>query len=275
LKLLKAIRFDGYMLKGGSTRPWNISGIDLSTDPPEEISCVLKLFARPYVAESNSIGKEFLCNSLAAEFDLIAPDAFLIDPFDKAFMSILEPKVIADLKTKHEGITFCSRMLNATIVNPAIKSGIYDIYDCATLFAFDCLIMNQDRGGYRNKANLMIDDDGFILIDHELTFHFLDGDRQLAYDTIMDVFRSNGWFPIYLKHIFYGKLKEYKGSKKNLFNTFEEYLSKLDLVKIEGLLKELARYNITIGQHKLLIQYLCALKQNANKFGEIMLNLIS
>lgn len=263
------------MLKGGSTKPWNIACIDLSVDPPEEISCVLKLFKTSHVSSSNSIGKEFICNALAAEFDLVAPDAYLIDPFDAAFISILEPKVIVDLKTKHEGVTFASRLVNATIVNPVVKSSVYNIQDCALLFAFDCLIMNQDRGGYRGKANLMIDDDGFILIDHELTFHFLDGNEPAAYDVVMSHFQDGSWFPIYLKHIFYGRLKEYKGSKKNLFYTFEEYLSKFDICKIEVLNLELASQNISIGQIELLIQYLYTLKQNANKFSKILLNLIS
>lgn len=275
LKQLKPIRFDGYILKGGSTKPWNIACVDLNTDAPEELSCVLKLFKPTHIADSNSIGKEFICNLLAAEFDLVTPEAYLVDPFDEDFKLVLDVKVRADLKAKHEGITFASRMVNATIVNPDVKSNVYSIKDCAILFAFDCLIMNQDRGGYRQKSNLMIDDDGLILIDHELTFHFLDGYQQDSYRAIMESFQQNNWVPIYLKHIFYGKLKDYRGNKGNLFDTFEEYLTKLDLGKIEEFLKELASHDITVGQNNLLIQYLCILKQNANKFSKILLNLIS
>jgi hypothetical protein len=263
------------MLKGGSTRPWNIACVDSITDPPEEISCVLKLFKPTHIVDSNSIGKEFVCNLLAGEFDLVTPEAYLVDPFDENFSSVLDDKVKNDLKAKHEGVTFASRMVNATIVNPDVKGSVYSIDDCATLFAFDCLIMNQDRGGYRHKSNLMIDDDGLILIDHELTFHFLDGYKQDSYDAIMESFQQNNWFPIYLKHIFYGKLKTYRGRKENLFDTFEEYLTKLDVGKLEGFLKELASHGITVGQNNLLIKYLCVLKQNANKFSKILLNLVS
>lgn len=263
------------MQKGGSTKPWSIACVDLSVEPPEEIQCVLKLFTPSHVLATNSIGKEFVCNALAAEFDLVVPDAYLVDPADVAFSSTLEKKILADLKTKYNGVTFCSRLINATIVSPEIKNSIFNIDDCAMLFAFDCLIMNQDRGGYRQKSNLMIDDDGLILIDHELTFHFLDGSTNSGYLAVMQAFDNSCWLPIYLKHIFYGKLKAYRGSKKVLFNTFEEYLSKLDIGEIEKLLQELAHDQITVGQNKLLIQYLYTLKQNSNKFATILLNLIS
>lgn len=263
------------MLKGGSTKPWSIACVDLAAAPLEEVSCVLKLFKSTHIAASNSIGKEFLCNLLAAEFDLVTPEAYLVDPFDNDFNTVLDANVKADLKTKHEGITFASRMLNATIVNPDVKSNVYNMQDCALLFAFDCLIMNQDRGGYREKSNLMIDDDGLILIDHELSFHFLDGDQQESFNAALDLFNHNDWVPIYLKHIFYGKLKGYRGQKQSLFNTFEEYLTKLDIGKVETLLKELVEHGIIVGQNKLLIQYLYTLKQNASKFAKILLNLIS
>ncbi|GGI29081.1 hypothetical protein GCM10008119_35850 [Pedobacter mendelii] len=263
------------MHKGGSTKPWSITCIDASVSAPDEIPCVLKLFKEKHIVDSNSIGKEFLCNMLAREFDLVTPDAYLVDPFDVPFVSTLKPEINAELKTKHKGFTFCSRLVNASIVTPEIKSSVFDIDDCAMIFAFDCMIMNQDRGGYRKKSNLMMDDDGFILIDHELTFHFLDGDAQHGYNAVMEPYHNSSWFPIYLKHIFYAKLKEYRGTKKMLFDTFEEILSRLDISKVESLLKQLAIYDIYVGQNELLIQYLYTLKQNANKFSRILLNLIS
>lgn len=145
------------------------------------------------------------------------------------------------------------------------------------IFAFDCFIINQDRGGYRNKPNLLVDDDGLKLIDHELTFHFINGESEDAYNAIMNSFDNHTWAPIYQMHVFYQKLKSYKGNnnKENLFDTFEEYLSRLDINVVEMVINEFIHNEITIGQKELLIQYLCKLKKESHKFCGILLSLIA
>lgn len=158
------------------------------------------------------------------------------------------------MATKHIGNTFCSRLLNATIVNESLKTTTFDIWDCATLFAFDCMILNADRGGHHKKANLLADDEGFILIDHELSLHFIDNESEDAYNVIMNGFKANIWPAIYLKHLFYSRLKSYKRSKDNLFDTFKEYLDRLDINKISNLLIELGGYEISTGKSNRLIE---------------------
>ncbi len=120
-----------------------------------------------------------------------------------------------------------------------------------------------------------MNDDGLILIDHELTFNFIDSDDQDAYDRLISQLADNRWPEFYEKHIFYNKLKSYKGSKKALFDTFEESLRTLDLKKIQHCITDLEDRGISLGQSDLLIDYLRTLKQNSSKFRTILLGLIS
>lgn len=276
MKKLKPIRFDGPLDKGGSTKPWLVSCIDTGPNSFEEIACVLKLFSPTHVSDTNCIAKEFLCNVLATQFDLLVPEPCLINPFEEDFLATLDTDTKKDLNTRFKGLSFASKLIPATILNPEVKSNNYDIHDCAMVFAFDCLILNQDRGGYRNKPNLLVDDDGLKLIDHELTFHFTNGENDDAYNAIMNSFDNYNWPPIYRMHIFYQKLKSYRGhNKENLFDTFEEYLSRLDINAVERVINELTHHQITMGQKDLLIQYLYRLKKESHKFCRILLSLIA
>lgn len=108
------------------------------------------------------IAKEFICNSLASQFDFDVPEACLINLHDEEFKSTLEKEPLKNLSTKYKGLTFSSRLTDASLINEQLKGPSYNIHDYASLFAFDCLVFNTDRGGYRNKPNLLVDDDGFI-----------------------------------------------------------------------------------------------------------------
>lgn len=271
---LTPIRFDG-KLKGGSTKPWNVTCIDEKSDDITMIPCVVKLFTPNNMAQSCHIAKEFICSELAREFDLDTPESYLVDLTDQEFRNTLSKEDFEELKVKHQGVTFCSKLINASLVNEELKKTTFNIGDCATLFAFDCMIMNADRGGHHNKANLMMDDDGFILIDHELCLHFIDGDSDDALQVILDEFDGSRWPNIYLHHLFYSKLKSYRGHKKNIFDTFKEYLDRLDINKIVTLIEQLRVAGIDVGESDRLIQYLYHLKQNSNKYCLIMLSLIS
>lgn len=271
---LRPIRFDG-KLKGGSTKPWSVSCIDENEADLRLIPCVVKLFTPNNVAQSRHIAKEFICSELAREFDLDTPESYVIDLSAPDFRSTLDPKDLVELQGKYQGTTFCSRLVNASLVNEDLKKSTFSIWDCATLFAFDCMIMNADRGGHHNKANLLLDDDGFILIDHELCLHFIDGDSDDACQAVLDDFRDNRWPQIYQHHLFYSKLKSYRGSKKNLFDTFKEYLDRLDINKIKLLIEELKGFGIEVSGSDRLVPYLYSLKQNSDKYCLIMLSLIA
>lgn len=198
-----------------------------------------------------------------------------MDLRDGIFLDTLESIYRNRLEGKHFGPTYCSLLVNASLVTMDFKSAVVSIQDYAMIFAFDCMILNQDRGGHRNKPNLLIDDDGFILIDHELTFHFLDGETSDSYNAVINEFTEGAWPAMYKKHLFYSRLKNYGGSKKNLFNTFEEYLGKLDIRKVNNLIVELKANGLDVGASDLLIDYLSTLKENSHKFCSLLLRLIA
>lgn len=275
MRILIPVRFDGLMDQGGSTKPWCVTGVDPNDLEPAEIGSVVKIFSTTHAIGAKSIAKEFICNQLASEFDLDVPTAYLINLEEETFLNTLKPIDRDRLKGKYFGPTYCSRLVNASLVTMELRSTAFSIQDCAALFAFDCLILNQDRGGHRNKPNLLTDDDGFILIDHELTFHFIDSDDEEPYNAVMKELENGTWPAMYTKHLFYSRLKYYGGSKKTLFSTFEEYLGRLDINKTLKLIVELQDNGIDVGSSKLLIDYLRALKQNPHKFCNLLLGLIA
>jgi hypothetical protein len=263
------------MHQGGSTKPWCVTGIREDGNIIVEVACVVKLFKEKHIIDGNSIAKEFICNELSKQFDLVVPEAFLINVHEQPFIDTLSADVLLNLSTKYNGPTFCSELINASIVNVELRDTSFSMHDCATLFAFDCLVLNSDRGGHHNKANLLMDDDSFILIDHELSLYFIDSDNSAPYDRIFELFECNDWPNLYQKHIFYGKLKSYRGNKKNLFDTFEVYLSNMDVNGMADFIQVMKNLGISVGASELLIDYLRTLKENSHKFSNLMLNLIS
>lgn len=276
MKKIIPIRFDGYMQSGGSTKPWRVVAITAEEGSFEEGAYVVKTFTPAQNGQAHSIAKEFIGNALAGQFDLNVPEAFVVDLHDEDFKSTLSDEMLKVLSLKHQGNTFATGLLtNATIINEEVRSSSFGITECATLFAFDCLVVNIDRGGYRNKPNLLVDDEGFYLIDHELSFPFIDGDNGESMNGLLEKLNSNTWPNFYQRHLFYARLKTFKGSKKNLFDTFEELLKNLDVNNVRQLINDMADYGILRGQSDLLITYLSILKQNAAKFRNILLGIIS
>lgn len=262
------------MQSGGSTKPWRIVAIPYGDAVLDETAYVVKIFSDKNVQQGNSIGKEFICNLLAGEFDLGVPEAGIINPYDEEFYNTLTPTEQDVLSKKFQGMTYCSKLTNGILVNEQLR-GSFNIHDCATLFAFDCLILNVDRGGHRDKPNLLVDDDGFILIDHELTLNIIDDEDGKAFSKLVENFNVGSWPGTYQKHLFFSLLRSYKGSKKNLFDTFEEGLRFLNIDKIQSNLNELQNEGISVGASDILISYLRLLKQNSHKFRNILLGLIS
>lgn len=262
------------MQSGGSTKPWRVVAIPDGVNAPEETAYVVKMFTNRHIQQGNSIAKEFICNFLAGEFDLRVPEACLVDLYDEHFKQTLSSKEQQILLEKYEGVTYCSKLSNAAIVSEYLK-GSFQMQDCATLFAFDCLTLNVDRGGHRNKPNLLADDEGFILIDHELTLNIIDDEDGKAFSKVLERLDANHWPNMYEKHLFYSVLKSYKGSKKSLFDTFEEGLKVLNINKVESYLEELMLEGVAVGARNLLISYLRHLKQNSHRFRNVLLGIIS
>jgi len=264
------------MQNGGSTKPWKVFAIKEDGDAaPEEIPYVVKLFTSENVIQQPCIAKEFICNYLAGEFDLQVPDAGIINLSSEDFQGTLSHATKRLFSGKHQGLTFASRLVEGTLVNEQLRNGFTNVIDCASIFAFDCLIMNIDRGGYRGKPNLLMDDEGFILIDHELSLYFIDDESGEAYQTVISNFNNKITDYRYEKHLFYPRLKNYRGTKKMLFDSFTECLKHLNIRGLQDLLRNLKESGVDIGANIFLIDYLRILKNNPDKFRNILLGIIS
>ncbi len=136
---------------GGSTKPWLVTAIQQESATLEEIPYVAKLFSDNNVVQGHSIGKEFFCNELAGQFDFDVAEAALINLNDESFKATLDESTLDILNSKYKGNTFASKLAEASLVNEQLKDTSFNIHDCASLFAFDCMILNVDRGGERNN----------------------------------------------------------------------------------------------------------------------------
>jgi hypothetical protein len=277
LKKLFPTRYDDSVELGGSTKPWKVFAI-LESDKisPKELPYVVKLFSLTSATQQPCIAKEFICNFLAKEFDLLVPQSGIINLHTQLFSSTLKKPQLEILKKKHVGATYASTLLDGTIVSENVQEAFSGLEEKATIFAFDCFILNSDRGGFRNKPNLLIFEEQFMLIDHELTLPFMDGlDKSGLNKLLNNIIEEKKISPYpYQEHLFYKSLKRYNGNKNNLFDTFGEYLSKLNLNKLELLINELKTHNIYTGSSDFLLEYIREVKSNSEKFCSSLYKLI-
>ncbi len=187
------------ILEGGSTFPLVIEAEDENSNIAPY---VLKLYKRQHVKQEFSVAKEILVAEIAKEFDLPVPDYGIIN-FDHKYLSgFFDDKYIDILDT---GYKFCSKLKNGVFIyNPNTKNNFLKDYDLENVFAFDNVILNTDRGGFRNKPNLLVNDNDFVLIDHEQTFPFYSAqfiNSKMNYKNIFSTYFCK-------KHVFYDQLKK-------------------------------------------------------------------
>lgn len=275
MKELLAIRSDGYLDKGGSTRPWKIITINPEENEPLLVPYVLKLFTKNNIKQQNSIGKEFLGNFLTSEFDLRAPECGLVE-LSQIFLSTLEKDQALECKKKYQGKTFASKLMEGAVLVNKIPIRRFEINHYANVYAFDCLILNTDRGGIQGKPNLLTDDEGFILIDHELSFAFADSENDDALQIIINSLKNSSLNTnFYCSHIFYNILKNYKGGKRNIFDEFCELLRSINIKNIEDFINILKDNGISFGDTNRIIEYISFNKHNSDKFVNSLLRSIA
>lgn len=247
----------GNVLIGGTTKPITIVALDSQNNPCKYI---LKLFTEKQIEQGISVAKEIVCCELAQHFNLICPDYGVLN-FDH-----LEIKDLYDserLLSLDKGYKFCSKFVEQSVIfNPLVTNSFLKDYDAASIFAFDFLIYNIDRGGIRNKPNLLINDEVFLLIDHELTFPFVDTDQVLSYENYL---RN---YP-FKHHILYRYLKSLR-NKEHLFDEFLEMLKLLNINELNSIFDGLEAYNIPHRNRNKFIEYLAWAKQNVAIFERLL-----
>lgn len=266
-------RYIGPVEFGGSTKPWAIFSIVKGDVNSVERPYVVKLFSQSQVSQHPCIAKEFICNSLAIEFDLFAPEAGIVNLFESNFIKTLNKKELNILNGKFRGNTYASELLSAVLVNEQITNP-FDIDQRAMIYAFDCLVINSDRWGMRKKPNLMIYNNDFMLIDHELSFPFMDSYDRASLDAILEHFHNGRLLYQFKNHLFYNSLKTYRGIKKNLFDTFQEYLKTINIEKLHHLIEELQMMDIDVRSENLLFEYIGEIKANSKFFSDVVLGTI-
>ena len=261
------------MTSGGSTKPWivKLQGNDGSVD-----QYVVKLFSPQNIEQQHAVAKEVYGSILAREFSLPTPDFALVD-FDSDFIdSALQDEQRATLKRKAPGYKFASRLADSmSIVSPQLYKKYLKEYDISNVYAFDLLICNLDRGGLREKPNLLVDDENFLLIDHEQVFPFADNEIGF-YENILAKFNNDELSIPYQRHLFFPLLKSLQSKRKtHLFDEFEEYLRRINLTDFVLAINELEDLQISVGHYERIIEYLRRLSQDAHKFCNILLSSIS
>ncbi|HTI61112.1 HipA family kinase [Mucilaginibacter sp.] len=273
MKNLIPTRYDSLIDLGGSTKPWKVFAIIDDENVPIEKPYVVKLFSPSQAKQHPGIAKEFICNALANDFDLFVPTAGIINLNETTFLRTLSRREQYILKQKFDGNTFASELLNASLVNEQMR-GLISIEETAMIYAFDCFILNIDRWGFRKKPNLMIYNGDAMLIDHELTFSFIDSESRKTLDQILKAINEKRLIYPFTNHLFFNLLRAYKGNKEILFDTFQEYLRSINLGELKRLIDKLQANDIDVGATELLFEYIRELKGNSKHFSNTLLNTI-
>lgn len=245
--------------KGGSTRPLII---DAEDEQANVSTYVLKIYNKRSINQNFAVAKEILISEIAKEFDLPVPDYGIINFDHKYLTNFFDKKYIDNLDL---GYKFCSKLIDGVVIfNPAIKNSFLQDYDLENVFAFDNLMLNIDRGGYHNKPNLLITDNNFVLIDHELTLPFFSHPQQ----SNINYWNSFLTFD-HSKHIFWKSLKR-KRNKDLIFHEFEMHLYSLNLSIFDEIFNNFNKFNVTYSNKSDCLEYFKWAKVNNAKIVKLL-----
>lgn len=271
MKILEAVTYLIPIRSGGSTKPWLVQ----VNDQGNLASYVVKLFTGKQTQQIHPVAKEIFGNVLAQEFDLTIAECALIK-FGDTFINDLPEREAVRLREIAAGLKFGSKEIpNASIVDVRQQRTLLKSYNIGTIFAFDNLVWNLDRGGTRNKPNLLIDDDTLILIDHEQILPF--ANDTLSPDAyVMPSFDRSTWYYQYDKHLFYPLLKRMSATEKaSVFETFQYFLENLTLTSLDAAASALTREGIEIGNYPVIRKHLLQTKARTGEFCKFLMTLIA
>ena len=267
INVLTATEFRGIVPKGGSTKPWIVEAYDTAGNTD---LYVVKMFTPKQIRQQNAVAKEVFGNVLARSFNLPVPD-FALVRFEQAFLETLSSEHREIEQNSHRGLRFGSRFASGYIIfDDALSAAHLDLATMGSVYAFDNLVRNLDRGGFRKKPNLLIRDGDFLLIDHEQIFPFADDPDHYNDAPIRD-FQAGKWAYPYQEHLFYKYLQGTSQSQKEiLFRNFMEQLRVLDLFLLEELAQYLTENHQPVGNLELILDYLTAVKRAPESFAALL-----
>lgn len=244
MQVLKLISIHDF-IDGGSSRPLLITAM---TEDRKAKQYVLKLFKSDWVEQNYSVAKEIFISELAKEFSLIAPDYAVIKIEDEQLEGFFTKE---EIRNFDKGYKFCSEFMGqyTPLINPLVSLSFIKEYDLENLFCFDSLVINVDRGGFRNKPNLLINDGEIVLIDHEQSLPFINnGNEDPNYFNYIRNFQYN--MHIATKHL------QSLRNKSSLFAEFFESLKVLNVEKFNNLFDKMDALDIKYGNRDKIFAYL-------------------
>jgi len=264
IEIYRAIAIDSIAIKGGSTKPCIMTVAD---DTGKIVgSYVVKVFNQNHI-QTHPTQREVICNVLAQEFDLSVPKMALIQ-VDKFIILELRKSGYFDGKLILSGIYFGSLYIEGAVdYSPATPTVSFEAWELKTIFAFDILIRNVDRRV--DKPNLLLKDENFYLIDHELCF----GATKWTFQQCLD---NGNWNFISKKspHLFLERLKELEHHWFLEFETFFYYLKHLNIEKLNTFKDVFNDIGFDTVDFMYIKDYLYDVKHNSKVFETLLLQII-
>lgn len=261
LEVHNAIEIKPTLLAGGTTRP-------LLVDAENRKTYVVKLFSKKDASQRCYTGAEVYAHHLATQFELSIPDAVLITitPELIELVKKTSPDLYIELiKRDLEHPCFATEYLgNLPTYSPALDQKNISYDELASIYAFDALILNEDRK--RVKPNILRAPDHYFLIDHEKAFE--------GVDFAIKHFNEGKLCAYSYYHLFYAALSE--RCKKNgntvVLDTFEMYFTNLRLSGLAELKDQLSGFQYNTEDCELWEIYLNEMKQNVSTFVTTLRN---
>lgn len=256
LPIGKASKFKRVLEKGGHNKPWSI---EVLLEDNQLVTAVLKIYKTDQIYWDNSVTAEIIGNILAQEFDFVVPQALLVETTGNFYKSLsADLQLILDLSDTR--VKFASIYIdNTTKLQTGLPLEKLSEIDFETLYAFDNLIRNSDRGTYKTNMLLHNETEEVYLIDHELALNI---DKNTIHKLTPE-----DWEKKFTKyHFAYEYLRE-KGN--NDFYEFREYFRTLDFEVLNLYFEQLEDLGFDTKQNEIL-SYFSYIKNNENKFLNIL-----
>jgi hypothetical protein len=236
----------------GHTKPWVV----VANTPQGLKKFIVKLYTVPQ-AENHCVCNEVIGNVLSGQFGLQAPPAAFIHIPDELDMA-LKPENQEQYYNADTRLKFATEEVqNKSYITGLSRTQINKRISMDTLYAFDNLIRNADRG--QQKTNLLITNRAAYLIDHEL---ILKPNEICGID--LENFNIEDKFSRY--HIFYRLLKKSrKVNKINFFDEFSEYLRVVNFNCLASYFQQLRNEGFTVNENEIL-NWFNQIKQNQVTF---------
>ena len=156
----------------GTTEPYLIRGVDESSHQHGDF--VIKPMAFPRMSAISSM-RELLASFIAMQLEINIPEPALVNITDE-FAELLLGRTHYQSMKASVGIAFGSRMIDPdgyrTWLNDETLPTILE-EQALEIFIFDMFIQNVDRGGIKEKPNLLTNGEDIYVIDHELAFSYI------------------------------------------------------------------------------------------------------